>query len=156
METIDKRTTNGNNGTKRREDAKPRKRPVGYYVLKDEVKAGLRARFEAVMDFYGGLAGMARAAKVTPQTVQEWKRRGMISANGARAFQRAYKRDGCVGFRASFCRPDLTFDNVGRPLTVRCKKREMLRAVTREELATKPEQPSWKKIKAMKAQKAKE
>lgn len=41
---IDKRTINGNNGTRRGKDKKKRKRPTGYYVLKDEVRAGLKAR----------------------------------------------------------------------------------------------------------------
>ena len=45
---VDKRTINGNNGTQRGKDKKPRKRRTGYYVLKDEVRAGLRARLEAV------------------------------------------------------------------------------------------------------------
>lgn len=36
---VDKRTVNGNNGTRRGKDKKPRKRKTGYYVLKDEVRA---------------------------------------------------------------------------------------------------------------------
>ena len=37
MAKVDKRTLNGNNGTSRGKDKKPRKKPTGYYVLKDEV-----------------------------------------------------------------------------------------------------------------------
>lgn len=146
MSEIDKRTLNGNNGTIRTEDKKPRKRPSGYYVLKDEVKAGLRARLEIVLDFYGSKANMAKQLKVTRQAVEEWFNRGMMSARGAQLAHNRYKRTG-EGFRATFCRPDLQFDGNGKPLTLRCKKRHMLRVVTDAELATKPECRSWRKIK---------
>ncbi|WP_215732760.1 Cro/Cl family transcriptional regulator, partial [Escherichia coli] len=79
MNAVDKRTINGNNGTVRTEDKKQRKRPSGYYVLKDEVRAGLRARLEIVLDFFGTKANMAKQLKVTPQIVEEWFNRGMIS-----------------------------------------------------------------------------
>ena len=150
MENVDKRTLNGNNGTKRGADVKRRKRPVGYYVLKDEVKAGLRARLDTVLEFYGSPAKLAKELKVSLQVVYEWRQRGMISARGAQLAHNAYKRNG-GGFRASWCRPDLSFDGNGKPLTVRCKKRHMLRVVRQEELATKPEQLSWKRLKALKA-----
>lgn len=126
---IDRRTINGNNGTRRGKDKKPRKKRVGYYVLKDEVKAGLRARFEIVLEYYGSLAEMARRLKVSAQTVQQWKTRGMISADGAKRVHADYKKQGCKGYRASFCRPDLRFDSNGKPLTTKCDKREMLRVV---------------------------
>lgn len=157
MSEIDKRTLNGNNGSIRTEDKKPRKRPSGYYVLKDEVRAGLRARLEIVLDFYGSKANLAKQLKVTRQAVEEWCKRGMISARGAQLAHNRYKRTG-EGFRATFCRPDLQFDGNGKPLTLRCKKRQMLRVVTEAELATKPECRSWRKIKAANeaARKAKE
>lgn len=157
MSEIDKRTLNGNNGTIRTADKKPRKRPSGYYVLKDEVRAGLRARLEIVLDFYGSKANMAKQLKVTRQAVEEWFNRGMMSARGAQLAHNRYKRTG-EGFRATFCRPDLQFDGNGKPLTLRCKKRHMLRVVTDAELATKPECRSWRKIKAANeaARKAKE
>lgn len=126
---IDRRTLNGNNGTRRGKDLKRRKKRVGYYVLRDEVRAGLRARFEIVLEYYGSLAEMARRLRVSSQTVQQWKARGMISAEGARRVHMDYKKQGCKGYRASFCRPDLRFDSNGRPLTTRCDKREMLRVV---------------------------
>lgn len=147
MSSVDKRTINGNNGTVRTKDKKQRKRPSGYYVLKDEVRAGLRARLEMLLDFFGTKANIAKQLKVTPQTVEEWFNRGMISARGAHLSHNYYKRTG-EGFRATFCRPDLQFDGNGKPLTLRCKKRHMLRVVTEAELATKPECRSWRKIKA--------
>lgn len=151
MSNIDKRTLNGNNGTRRTADKKPRKRPTGYYVLKDEVKAGLRARLEAVIEFYGTKANAARELRVSSAVINEWFKRGMVSARGAQLAHNAYKRNGSKGYRATWCRPDLTFDGNGKPLTLRCKKREMLRVVREDELATKPEQPSWKTLKARKA-----
>lgn len=126
---VDKRTLNGNNGTQRGEDKKPRKRRTGYYVLKDEVRAGLRARLDAVFEYYGTQAEMTRRLKVNYQTLQNWKKNGMISVNGAMAVHRDYVRNKCKGYRASFCRPDLSFDSNGKALTMRCKKREMLRVV---------------------------
>lgn len=126
---IDKRTINGNNGTQRGEDKKPRKRRTGYYVLKDEVRAGLRARLDAVFEYYGTQAEMARRLKVTYQALQNWKKNGMISVHGAMAVHRDYVRNKCKGYRASFCRPDLQFDSNGKALTMRCQKREMLRVV---------------------------
>lgn len=126
---VDKRTINGNNGTKRGKDKKPRKRKTGYYVLKDEVKAGLKARFEIVLEYFGSQAEMARRLRVSGQTVQQWKARGVISADGARRVHMDYKRNGCKGYRASFCRPDLRFDSNGKPLTTKCDKRDMLRVV---------------------------
>lgn len=157
MSEIDKRTLNGNNGTIRTADKKPRKRPSGYYVLKDEVRAGLRARLEIVLDFYGSKANLAKQLKVTRQAVEEWCKRGMISSRGAQLAHNRYKRTG-EGFRATFCRPDLQFDGNGKPLTLRCKKRQMLRVVTEAELATKPQRKSWRKVKKEReeARKAKE
>ena len=48
---VDKRTLNGNNGTRRGKDKKKRKRKTGYYVLKDEVRAGLRARLDIIREY---------------------------------------------------------------------------------------------------------
>lgn len=126
---VDKRTINGNNGTQRGPDKKPRKRRTGYYVLKDEVRAGLRARLDAVIEYYGSPAEMTRRLGVTHQLIQQWKRHGMISVYGAMAVHRDYVRNKCKGYRASFCRPDLKFDSNGKALTMRCQKREMLRVV---------------------------
>ena len=126
---VDKRTENGNNGTRRGPDVKPRKRMTGYYVLKDEVRAGLRARMEIVIEYYGGVTNLKKLIGVSPQLIAHWRKTGMISARGAQKVHNLYKRDGCVGFRASFCRPDLRFDSNGKPLTLRCDRREMLRVV---------------------------
>ncbi|QPD96166.1 hypothetical protein [Enterobacter phage N5822] len=126
---IDKRTINGNNGVKRGKDKKKRKRKTGYYVLKDEVKAGLRARLDAVCEYYGSRAEMTRRLKVTHQVIQQWRKRGMISVSGAEKVHADYKRNGCKGYRASFCRPDLRFDSNGKALTTKCDRYEMLRVV---------------------------
>ena len=126
---IDKRTINGNNGTRRGKDKKKRKRPTGYYVLKDEVRAGLKARLDILIEYYGSVAAMAKRLNVSQQTVNQWRVRGMISAAGAQKVHNDYKKYGCQGYRASFCRPDLRFDSNGKPLTKRCDKREMLRVV---------------------------
>ena len=79
----------------------------------------------------------------------------MISANGAYALHRWYKRR-AEGFRASFCRPDLRFDGNGKPLTKRCDKRKMLMVVRESDLALKPEQRRWSTIKRELAQKDKD
>lgn len=129
MTKVDKRTLNGNNGTSRGKDKKKRKRPTGYYVLKDEVRAGLTARMELVIDAFGGIAGTAKELGVSIQVVQQWRKRGMISADGAYLVHKSYRRNNYKGFRASFCRPDLRFDSNGKPVTRRCDRREMLRAV---------------------------
>ncbi len=126
---IDKRTINGNNGTRRGKDKKKRKRPTGYYVLKDEVRAGLKARLDILIEYYGSVSAMAKRLNVSQQTVNQWRVRGMISAAGAQKVHNDYKKYGCQGYRASFCRPDLRFDSNGKPLTKRCDKREMLRVV---------------------------
>lgn len=126
---IDKRTINGNNGTRRGKDKKKRKRPTGYYVLKDEVRAGLKARLDILIEYYGSVSAMAKRLNVSQQTVNQWRVRGMISAAGAQRVHNDYKKYGCQGYRASFCRPDLRFDSNGKPLTKRCDKREMLRVV---------------------------
>lgn len=123
---VDKRTINGNNGTSRGADKKPRKRPTGYYVLKDEVLATLRHRMEKVFEYYGTQANLVKRLKITHSVAHEWRKRGRISAKGAQALQRDYHRNGCQGYRASFARPDLRFDSNGKPLTLRCDKREML------------------------------
>ena len=126
---IDKRTINGNNGTRRGKDKKKRKRPTGYYVLKDEVRAGLKARLDILIEYYGSVSAMAKRLNVSQQTVNQWRVRGMISAAGAQKVHNDYKKYGCKGYRASFCRPDLRFDSNGKPLTKRCDRREMLRVV---------------------------
>ncbi|WP_279027206.1 hypothetical protein [Gibbsiella quercinecans] len=126
---VDKRTVNGNNGTHRGPDKKPRKRPTGYYVLKDEVKAGLRARLDEVRAYYGTPANMVKRLKISYQVLESWKKTGRISVNGAMAVHRDYLRNGCKGYRATFCRPDLRFDSNGKALTRKCDRREMLRVV---------------------------
>lgn len=123
---VDKRSLNGNNGTKRKADLKPRKKRTGYYVLKPEVKAGLAARLDQVLEYYGSPAALVKAIGINHATLYEWRQRGMISARGATLIHKDYIRNKCQGFRATFCRPDLRFDNNGNALTVRCDKREML------------------------------
>lgn len=126
---VDKRSLNGNNGTSRGADKKERKKPTGYYVLKDEVKAGLAHRLEKVIEYYGSPAALVKAIKISHATLYEWRKRGMISVSGAMAIHRDYVRNKCQGFRASYCRPDLRFDSNGKALTTRCDRREMLRVV---------------------------
>lgn len=107
-------------------DGSRRKKRTGFYILKEEVKAGLRARLDAVFEYYGSLSEMSRRLGFSMQAINEWRRSGKISAGGAYAVHRDYKRNGCKGFRASFCRPDLRFDTNGKPLTTRCDRPEML------------------------------
>lgn len=126
---VDKRTINGNNGTRRGKDKKKRKNRTGFYILKDEVRAGLKARLDILIEYYGGVPAMAKRLNVSQQVVNQWRERGMISANGAKKVHNDYKKYGCKGYRASFCRPDLRFDSNGKPLTLRCDKYEMLRVV---------------------------
>lgn len=151
-EKIDKRTINGNNGTRRGLDKQPRKRPTGYYVLKDEVKAGLRARMETVLEFYGGIGKLAKVLKISRGVVVEWEKRGMISARGCQRLHNLYKRTGS-GFRASWCRYDLRFDGNGKPLTLRCDKHHYLHRVKDIDLIDKPVRPNWRHIKARNAAK---
>lgn len=123
---IDKRCINGNNGTRRGKDKKPRKAPPRW-VLKPEVKAGLKARFDQVLEFYGGIGSMARALKVPYVTVRNaYKLRGMISPELARRVQYHRKMNGFVGFTAAFCRPDLDFDTNGRAKSTKCTKKHMM------------------------------
>ncbi|UEP19919.1 transcriptional regulator, partial [Klebsiella phage vB_Kpn-VAC111] len=84
---------------------------------------------ELVIDAFGGIAGTAKELGVSIQVVQQWRKRGMISADGAYLVHKSYRRNNCKGFRASFCRPDLRFDSNGKPVTRRCDRREMLRVV---------------------------
>ena len=97
---IDKRTINGNNGTRRGKDKKKRKRPTGYYVLKDEVRAGLKARLDILIEYYGSVSAMAKRLNVSQQTVNQWRVRGMISAAGAQKVHNDYKKYGCQAYRA--------------------------------------------------------
>ena len=130
---VDKRTINGNNGTRRGRDLKQRKPRHGYFVLKDEVKAGLRARFEEVVKYYGGMTNLARAIGVSVKTVNGWHDRGMISVDGASLIQKDYRRRDFNGFRATYCRPDIKFDNNGKPLERKCSDPKLLRYVKKEE-----------------------
>lgn len=125
---VDKRTINGNNRTKRGPDKQPRKRKTGYYVLKDEVKAGLAVRCNNVIDHYGGPGPLSRLLRINVETIIGWRNRGQISPRGAQIIHNLYKRQG-GGFRATYCRPDLRFDGNGKPLTTKCDRREMLRVV---------------------------
>ena len=84
---------------------------------------------ELVIEAYGGIAKTAKELGVSIQVVQQWIKRGMISADGAYLVHKSYRRNDCKGFRASFCRPDLRFDSNGKPITRRCDRREMLRVV---------------------------
>lgn len=124
---VDKRKINGNNGTRRGADKKPRKRREGYYVLRPEVRAGLRERMEIVLAYLGGRPSViARRLGVSVGTVQQWRIRGMISAEGARLVHRDYQKNKSNGYRALFCRPDLKFDSNGRPLVTKCRRRDFL------------------------------
>lgn len=129
---IDKRHYNGNNGTRRGRDIVKRQR-CGFYVLKEEVRAGLTARLNALIDFYGGPAATAKALKVTNQNVNEWKKRGMVSVRGAELAHIAYRRNGCKGFRASFLRFDIKFDSNGKAKHKRCQNRKLMRVVRADE-----------------------
>lgn len=122
---IDRRCLNGNNNTKRGKDKKPRRRKF-VTVLKDEVAAGLKARLDIVLEYYGGAYRLAKIIGVTPQSVESWVKRGRISPDGARRIQNDYRRNGCSGFRASYCRPDLKFDGNGKPLERKCSDPKML------------------------------
>lgn len=126
---VDKRTINGNNGTRRGKDKKQRKPKTGYYILREEVKAGLKARLDILIEYYGSVSAMAKRLRVSQQCVNQWRKRGMISAAGAQKVHNDYKYNGCQGYRASFCRPDLRFDANGKPLTTRCDRHDMLRVV---------------------------
>lgn len=132
---IDKRHINGNNGTRRGKDKKPRQR-CGFYIHKEETRAGLRARLDALIEYYGGPAACAKALKVSNQTVQGWKERNMISWQGAEAAHRAYLRQGCKGYRAAWLRFDLKFDGNGKCLEKRCKNKKFMRVVKKEDIGT--------------------
>lgn len=146
---IDKRTINGNNGVKRGKDIKRRRPSAGYFVLKDEVKAGLKARLEEVVKAYGGATALAKEIGVTPKTVFGWLDRGMISVTGAEAIHRDYRRKGFSGFRATYCRPDIKFDANGKALETRCSTRKMLRMVTREEAEARGHVKEYDPLRAM-------
>lgn len=123
---IDKRCINGNNGTRRGKDKKPRKKPPKWR-LKPEVRAGLKARFDIVLDHFGGFSAMAKALKVDVcRLTNAYRLRGMIPPEVARRVHYHHKKNGFTGYTATFCRPDLEFDNNGKPLTLTCKKRHMM------------------------------
>ncbi|AZS06344.1 putative transcriptional regulator [Pantoea phage vB_PagS_AAS23] len=123
----DKRPKNGNNGTRRGPDKRPRKRCIGYDILKDEVKASLANRLQTVLAYYGTKAEMGRRLKVSKQTINAWIMRGRISTEGARRVHRDYIRNGFSGYRASFCRPDLRFDANGKAVSQRCNRKDMVK-----------------------------
>lgn len=130
---IDGRTLNGNSGVKRGKDVGERKRRVGYYRLKDEVKAMLAHRLEMLIEAYGGVNALAKSLKYSHQVVQSWRKNGMVSVEGARRAHQKYSRYK-IGYRASFIRPDLQFDNNGKAKTARCVNRKMMMVVTHEDL----------------------
>lgn len=130
---IDRRHYNGNNGTRRGLDKKTRKR-CGFYILKDEVCAGLSARLDALIEYYGSPSACAKALKVTNQTVNGWLDRGRISWQGAEAANRAYRRQGHTGYRAAWLRYDLKFDTNGKCIEKRCTNRKYMRVVMKDEL----------------------
>lgn len=123
----DKRTRNGNNGTRRGPDKKPRKRCIAYDILKDEVKASLAHRLQCVIDYYGSKAETCRRLKVSKHTLNMWIYRGKISPEGARRVHRDYIRNDFTGYRATFCRPDLRFDANGKAISNRCSRKDMLK-----------------------------
>jgi hypothetical protein len=146
---VDKRTINGNNGTRRGKDRQRRKPLSGYFVLKDEVRAGLRARLEEVIAYYGGQAKLAREIGVTTKVVTGWVARGMISIKGAELIQNDYRRKGFSGFRASYCRPDIKFNTNGKRLENRCSNRKMMRMVTRAEAESRGYLHPYNELRAM-------
>lgn len=113
---VDKRTLNGNNGTRRGKDKKKRRPRAHSLGHKPEVLAGMRARTEKVFEFFGGVKELALITKMKYATVYRWKKVGMISPDGAHAIQRHYKKTGGEGFRAMWVRPDLKFDANGKPI----------------------------------------
>lgn len=123
---IDKRCINGNNGTKRGKDKKKRIKPPRW-VLKPEVKAGLKARFDIVIEHFGGKKEMAKALKVSYDAIRNaYNLRGAIPPEIARRVHYHHKKNGFNGYTATFCRPDLEFDNNGKPLVTRCQKRHLM------------------------------
>lgn len=125
---IDKRCTRsiGNNGVKRGPDKKPRKKPTGYYTLKDEVRAMLRYRMEKLIEFFGSPHNTTKALGVTHQQIQQWRRDGKVSIPGCRKAQNFYKKNKGAGYTARWLRPDLKFDCNGKALEKRCTKFEMM------------------------------
>lgn len=123
---IDQRTLNGNNGTQRGKDLKVRKRKEGYYVYKPEVKAGLAHRLNQLLEYYGTKANVHKELKVSYQTINEWIKRGKISWSGAEKAHRAYMRNGCKGYRASWLRYDLKFNGNGKCLVKKCENRKLM------------------------------
>ncbi|ATN94091.1 transcriptional regulator [Shigella phage vB_SflS-ISF001] len=132
---IDTRHNNGNNGTRRGKDKMPRLR-CGFYIHIEETRAGLPARLDALIVYYGGPAASAKALKVSIQTVQGWKVRNMISWQAAEAAHRASRRQGCKGFRAAWLRFALKFDGNGKCLEKRCKIKKFMRVVKKEDIGT--------------------
>lgn len=124
----DKRKENGNNNTSRGGDVKKRKRRTGYYVLKDEVVAGLAARTDMIIEHFGGAYKMAKTLHIKYPNILKWRTFGRISPEGARKIHQYHIRSG-KGFTARFCRFDLEFDRNGRAKSNTCQKREMLRVV---------------------------
>ncbi|QGF21250.1 transcriptional regulator [Citrobacter phage HCF1] len=89
---IDKRCINGNNGTRRGKDKKQRKIPPKWR-LKPEVRAGLKARFDIVIDHFGGFSEMAKALKVDVcRLTNAYRLRGMIPPEVARRVHYHHKR----------------------------------------------------------------
>lgn len=129
---IDKRTLNGNNGVSRGPCLEERKGPVGYYVLKEEVRALLRFRLLNLLAAFGKKETMARELKVSSQNINSWFKLGMISASGATKAYRHYKKTN-IGFTALWLRPDLRFDAAGNATVKKCDRREMLKVVKSEE-----------------------
>lgn len=127
----DRRTLNGNNGTRRgKTKGVQRKRATGYYVLSDETIATLKARMHYVLqkmtEHYGGdHIAMRKALKLSYVDIYNCLWYGRLTPKFCKAMHkhnRAFK----FGFTASFCRPDLDFDGNGNPKTKYCRKFHML------------------------------
>lgn len=115
--THDKRKTNGNNGTRRGKDLKPRKRPElrgprRKLVYRSEISAGVAVRARMVVEALGGPAKAARLLGFKRHRVARWVEKGAISRAGCKKIQYLHKM-GKSPYTASFCRPDLTFDHLG-------------------------------------------
>lgn len=124
---IDKRSLNGNNGLRRGPDKKPRKKASTIEDMSEEAIAGLRHRMEQVLEYYGSKRNLARRCKTTCGAVDWWVKRGRISPRGAESVHRDYLKNGRIGFTASFCRPDLKFDNNGKCKGGRKIRKEFLK-----------------------------
>lgn len=135
---IDRRCINGNNGTRRGPDKKPRKKRTPSFVLKPEVEAGIAARTRLIIQSFGSMACMSRELGVRINTVKQWRTRGKLSALGAARLESYYIRHSKRGFSGRFARPDLEFDpETNAPVSRRPKNPKLLVGATEKRKARK-------------------